>query len=498
MRGLRELVTDGENALLVARGGRRAGRRAAPGARRPRAGRAASAKRAGASRAPARTPRSWRASSRSTRGWRREGLGRDPGLRRRDDGRRRDLIGALADLRRPRGGRRRRRLARRDRRRSRPRSRSRFASSARRTPASRPLAIAGSPRRSGELIAFCDADDVLLPRHLEALVATYDSERAAGSRPRTATGSSRAASTRRAPATRAASRGRSASGSRSWSRTSSPRCRSSRRRSPRRSGRSTRSSPSPRTGTSGCARSTPAGASRSSREPLRALPLGRRRVSRPTRSGWTSTRAPSCERPRPANDLNAEERAYLERRLCGPGPAELGRAGDEALRAAATARRRPATARPRSLCPERASAALEGARDARCAAAGRPARCARGSCGSSARSASRKGTSAERRRGRLPGRVRLHREPLPQPARRGAARGGDPRPAHPDRVAGDARPRRTARAAGGGRDREGARARPLRAPGTWTRPGRPQPSGPRARLRAAAHQVVGRRVQRTT
>ena len=33
------------------------------------------------------------------------------------------------------------------------------------------------------------------------------------------------------------------------------------------------------------------------------------------------------------NDLNAEERAYLERRLGGPGPAELGRAGDEALRA---------------------------------------------------------------------------------------------------------------------------------------------------------------------
>jgi glycosyltransferase involved in cell wall biosynthesis len=33
------------------------------------------------------------------------------------------------------------------------------------------------------------------------------------------------------------------------------------------------------------------------------------------------------------NDLTAEERAYLERRLDGPGPAELGREGDEALRA---------------------------------------------------------------------------------------------------------------------------------------------------------------------
>jgi glycosyltransferase involved in cell wall biosynthesis len=32
----------------------------------------------------------------------------------------------------------------------------------------------GIAEASGELIAFCDADDVLLPRHLEALVATYD------------------------------------------------------------------------------------------------------------------------------------------------------------------------------------------------------------------------------------------------------------------------------------------------------------------------------------
>jgi glycosyltransferase involved in cell wall biosynthesis len=33
------------------------------------------------------------------------------------------------------------------------------------------------------------------------------------------------------------------------------------------------------------------------------------------------------------DDLSDEERVYLERRLGGPGPAELGRAGDEALRA---------------------------------------------------------------------------------------------------------------------------------------------------------------------
>jgi glycosyltransferase involved in cell wall biosynthesis len=33
----------------------------------------------------------------------------------------------------------------------------------------------GIAEAHGELVAFCDADDVLLPRHLEALVATYDS-----------------------------------------------------------------------------------------------------------------------------------------------------------------------------------------------------------------------------------------------------------------------------------------------------------------------------------
>ncbi|HSD77805.1 MAG TPA: glycosyltransferase family A protein, partial [Solirubrobacteraceae bacterium] len=32
----------------------------------------------------------------------------------------------------------------------------------------------GIAEAKGELIAFCDADDVLLPRHLEELVATYD------------------------------------------------------------------------------------------------------------------------------------------------------------------------------------------------------------------------------------------------------------------------------------------------------------------------------------
>jgi glycosyltransferase involved in cell wall biosynthesis len=51
------------------------------------------------------------------------------------------------------------------------------------------------------------------------------------------------------------------------------------------------------------------------------------------------------------DDLTAEERAYLDRRLAGPGPAELGRAGDEALRAgryreAAASYRRAASLAP--------------------------------------------------------------------------------------------------------------------------------------------------------
>ena len=52
------------------------------------------------------------------------------------------------------------------------------------------------------------------------------------------------------------------------------------------------------------------------------------------------------------DDLTAEERAYLERRLSGPGPAALGRSGDEALRAtAATARRRASYRDAAALCP---------------------------------------------------------------------------------------------------------------------------------------------------
>ena len=51
------------------------------------------------------------------------------------------------------------------------------------------------------------------------------------------------------------------------------------------------------------------------------------------------------------DDLSGEERAYLERRLSGPGPAELGRSGDEALRAKRYREAAASYARAAGLCP---------------------------------------------------------------------------------------------------------------------------------------------------
>ena len=50
-------------------------------------------------------------------------------------------------------------------------------------------------------------------------------------------------------------------------------------------------------------------------------------------------------------DLTAEERAYLDRRLSGPGPAQLGRTGDEALRAGRYREAAASYRRAASLCP---------------------------------------------------------------------------------------------------------------------------------------------------
>ncbi len=51
------------------------------------------------------------------------------------------------------------------------------------------------------------------------------------------------------------------------------------------------------------------------------------------------------------DDLNAEERAYLERRLAGPSPAQLGRIGDEALRAGRYREAAASYSRAAGLCP---------------------------------------------------------------------------------------------------------------------------------------------------
>jgi GT2 family glycosyltransferase len=51
------------------------------------------------------------------------------------------------------------------------------------------------------------------------------------------------------------------------------------------------------------------------------------------------------------DDLTAEEKAYLKRRLSGPGPAALGRSGDEALRAKRYREAATSYTRAAGLCP---------------------------------------------------------------------------------------------------------------------------------------------------
>jgi hypothetical protein len=51
------------------------------------------------------------------------------------------------------------------------------------------------------------------------------------------------------------------------------------------------------------------------------------------------------------DDLTAGERAYLDRRLSGPGPAQLGRTGDEALRAGRYREAAASYSRAAELCP---------------------------------------------------------------------------------------------------------------------------------------------------
>ena len=133
----------------------------------------------------------------------------------------------------------------------------------------------------------------------------------------------------------------------------------------------------------------------------------------------------SCARSPSRSELTDEERAYLR------AAARRARARGSS-RATPTTRFAPAaTRRPRALprappplVSERAAARLEGARDPRSRRACSARSSAPASCGSSGASASARGTSAERRL-RLRRRVRLHRQPLPEPARGGLVpRGG--------------------------------------------------------------------------
>ncbi len=181
----------------------------------------------------------------------------------------------------------------------------------------------------GEVIAFCDADDVLLPRHLEALVETYD--RAGGIATSNCywlfAGGIHPSRTRYKGRFPAPDRQRLAILEQNFVSTMSL---------------------FPKT------LAEEIGSFDTELEVaedwdfwLRAIYAGNRIALQPRplalyrwgASGLSAERARMDEHAEAVlrkaaarDDLTAEERAYLDRRLAGPGPAELGREGDAALR----------------------------------------------------------------------------------------------------------------------------------------------------------------------
>ena len=181
----------------------------------------------------------------------------------------------------------------------------------------------------GEVIAFCDADDVLLPRHLEALVDTYD--RAGGIATSNCywlfAGGIHPSRTRYKGRFPAPDRQRLAILEQNFVSTMSL---------------------FPKT------LAEEIGSFDTELEVaedwdfwLRAIYAGNRIALQPRplalyrwgASGLSAERARMDEHAEAVlrkaaarDDLTAEERAYLDRRLAGPGPAELGREGDAALR----------------------------------------------------------------------------------------------------------------------------------------------------------------------
>jgi glycosyltransferase involved in cell wall biosynthesis len=189
----------------------------------------------------------------------------------------------------------------------------------------------GIAEAQGELIAFCDADDVLLPRHLEELVATFD--RHGGG---IATSNSYWLFPNGIHSSRMRYKGRFPGPERQRLAILQQNFVSTMSLFPKRLADEL----------GGFAtdlevaedwdfwlRAVYAGA----RVSLQPRPLALYRWGSESLSARPARMDEHAEavlrRASERDDLAAEERAYLERRLYGPGPAQLGRAGDEALRA---------------------------------------------------------------------------------------------------------------------------------------------------------------------
>ncbi|HSB39594.1 MAG TPA: glycosyltransferase [Gaiellaceae bacterium] len=207
----------------------------------------------------------------------------------------------------------------------------------------------GIAEAKGELIAFCDADDVLLPRHLEELVATYDRH---GGGIATSNcywlfpGGIHPSRTRYKGGFPKPNRQRLAILQQNFVSTMSlfPK-----RLADELGGFATDLEVAE--DWDFWLRSIYSGA----RVSLQPRPLAHYRWGSESLSAEPERMDEHAEavlrRAAGRDDLSAGERAYLDRRLSGPGPAQLGRLGDEALRAGRYREAAASYRRAASLCP---------------------------------------------------------------------------------------------------------------------------------------------------